>query len=105
MGMTEQGFNAMTAALVADTRIALFNGAQQVSDWVPYGLDGTERPIKVTAPGVTHVEVVGPDGETRVVLDAPGLDEGDEFLPVAGREFRFVEAPPARSDTFGLLDL
>jgi hypothetical protein len=40
---------------------------------------------------VTHVQVVGPDGEERVVLTAPHLDSGDEFLPMAGREIRAVE--------------
>jgi hypothetical protein len=81
MAMTEQGLEAMTAALVADTRIALFNGDQQVSDWVSYGPGGTEGPIKVTSPGVTHVQVVGPDGEERFVLQVPYLAAGDEWRP------------------------
>lgn len=83
--MTEQASEAMTAALVADTRIALFSGDQQVSGWVSYGPDGTERPIQVTAPGVTHVQVVGPDGEERFVLRAPYLAAGDEWCPPAVR--------------------
>lgn len=80
----------MAQALFASAEMALFNGTEQVADWIPFDPVENTRYLVTIAVEVTHMTVRATDGNAWIDTPAVILGMGTKLVESGG----WVQAPP-----------